>query len=193
MTQTFPQEWENRREIPNPQIRDVADQYEQARQILSLQPLGTGILLPLMNTASMAIELYLKCLAGEVVHISEGEGMAAGISPLGEFKSERVHAQASAGGHDYRKILGAIDEDIRSLLETSYAKVRGNEFKSDLMAVDNALVVTRYPFEPSSDLERISLKTLMSLSEFLRDFVVVLEPREIIRWKDESISKVEDV
>ena len=65
MTQTFPQEWESRREIPNPQIRDVADQYEQARQILSMQPPGTGILLPLMNTASMAIELYLKCLAGE--------------------------------------------------------------------------------------------------------------------------------
>ena len=119
--------------------------------------------------------------------------MAADISPTGEFKSERVHAQASAGGHAYKNILGAIDEDIRSLLETSYDKVRGNEFKSDLMAIDNALLVTRYPFEPNIDLERISLKTLTSLSEFLRDFVAGLEPRETIRWKDGSVSKVEDL
>ena len=56
MTGKYPQEWRSRREIPNPRIRDVADQYEQARLLLSTQPPGTGILLPLMNVAAMAME-----------------------------------------------------------------------------------------------------------------------------------------
>ena len=141
----------------------------------------------------MATELYLKCLAGEVVHVPEETGPPTDTSPIDEISSDRVYARASRGGHNFRQILDNIDEDVRSLLETTYVKEMGSEFRSDLSTIEDALVVTRYPFEPNHDLERIRLKTLMLISEFLKNFVASLEPRETIQWKDGSITMVEDV
>ena len=123
----------------------------------------------------MAIELYLKCLAGEVVQVPEEDALTTGIPEIDEIESYRVYAQASTGGHDFGKILCAIDEDVRALLETNYVNVAGSEFKHDLISIDDALVVTRYPFEPDKDLERINWETLMTISEFLRHFVTSLE------------------
>ena len=60
--QTTP--WRKRQEIPNAQVRDAAEQYEAARKLLT-QPPGSGILLPLMNVAAVAIELYLKSLSAK--------------------------------------------------------------------------------------------------------------------------------
>jgi len=44
--------WRKRQEIPDAQVRDAADQFEAARKVLDAQPPGSGILLPLMNTAA---------------------------------------------------------------------------------------------------------------------------------------------
>ena len=63
-----------RQEIPDPQILDAANQYESARRLLSAQPPGSGLVWPLLNTASVAIELYLKCLSAEKVYTDAGEG-----------------------------------------------------------------------------------------------------------------------
>ena len=62
------QEWKSRKEIPNPQIKDVADQYDAARRILLNQLPDSGVLSPLLNVSAVAIELYLKCLSAEVKH-----------------------------------------------------------------------------------------------------------------------------
>ena len=45
---------------PDSQIRAAADQYEAARQRLDMAPPGAGVVLPLINTAAVAVELYLK-------------------------------------------------------------------------------------------------------------------------------------
>ena len=177
-----PQAWKTRREIPNPQIRDAADQYEQARRLLENQPQGMGFLLPLMNSAAMAIELYLKCLAGKVIHVPERYGLGGYV----------VHAQANTGGHKFTTLMCAIEEDVRNLMESSYTKATGKELKHDLGTIEETLVVSRYPYEPDKDPSRVSLQTLMSISEFLQSFVAHLEPRETIQWKDGSISPIEN-
>ncbi len=181
MAGKHPQEWKTRREIPEPQIRDAADQYEQARKILRMQPPGTGVVLPMMNAAAMAIELYLKCLAAEVIQVPEGANPQASC----------VYAQASTRGHKFIKMFCRIDEDIRSQMEAVYFKATGRELEHDLGNIEDALVVTRYQHEPGMDVSRISLRTLASISEFLRSFVACLEPRETNQWKDGSISPVE--
>ena len=175
-----PQEWKARREIPNPQVRDAADQYEQARKILHHQPAGTGVALPMMNAAAMAIELYLKCLAAEVIHVPESADPEASL----------VYAQARTGGHKFTKMFCRIDEDIRSQMEAVYVKATGRELQHDLRSIEDALVVTRYPYEPGMDISGISLRTLASISEFLQSFVACLKPRETIQGKDGSISEV---
>ncbi len=175
------QEWRTRREIPNPQIKDAADQYEQARQILAEQPPGAGVLLPLVNNAAMAIELYLKCLAGETIHVPESD----------ERQSCVVYAKANTGGHQFTTILCTIDEDICRQMESIYVKATHRQLKHDLSTIEGALVVSRYPYEPDMDISRVSLQTLMSIAKFLRRFVASLEPRETIQWSDGSISTVE--
>ncbi len=181
MADKHPQEWVSRREIPDPQIRDAADQYEQARKILRMQPPGTGVVLPMMNAAAMAIELYLKCLAAKVIHVPEGASPQASL----------VYAQASARGHQFAKMFRRIDDDIRSRMEAIYVKATDREFQHDLRTIEDALVATRYPYEPDNDLLRVSFETLMSISEFLQNFVASLEPRETIQWEDGSISPVD--
>ena len=177
----YPQEWKSRREIPNPQIKDAAEQYEQARQILAKQPPGAGVLLPLVNSAAMAIELYLKCLAGEVIEVPESDGLQSCV----------VYAQANTGGHQFTTILCTTDEDIRRQMESIYLKSTHRHLKHDLSTIEGALVVSRYPYEPDMDISRVCLQTLMSISEFLQSFVASLEPRETIQWSDGSISTVE--
>ena len=139
----------------------------------------------------MAIELYLKCLAGEVLHVPEEDGPTPCIPGIEGTTASVVYAQASKRDHDFGKILCAIEKDVRGLLETTYVNVTGGDFKCDLDTIQDALVVTRYPFEPDNDLQCISLKTLMNISEFLRHFVARLEPKETIQWKDGSVSMVE--
>ena len=129
----------------------------------------------------MAIELYLKCLAAEVIHVPESANPQASL----------VYAQASTRGHKFIKMFCTIDEDIRSQMEAVYVKATGRELEHDLRTIEDALAVTRYPYEPGMDLKRISLPTLASISEFLQHFVASLEPRQTIQWKDGSISQVE--
>ncbi len=38
--------WSKRQEIPDAQVLDAADQYEEARKLLAKQPPGSGVLLP---------------------------------------------------------------------------------------------------------------------------------------------------
>ena len=63
--------WIKRQEIPDSQILDVADQYAQAFKLLAEQPLGSGIALPMMNSAAMAVELYLKSLSAELIYVED--------------------------------------------------------------------------------------------------------------------------
>ena len=179
----YPQEWESRREVPNPSIKDAADQYEQARLILSGHPPGTGVLLPMMNAAGMAIELYLKCLAAEVIHIPEQK---TDTPEIDEPQSYSVHAIANEGGHEFNLILDQINDDIRCRLEYSYKAKTDRSFREDLSTIGGVLVKSRYPYEPQNDPTDINFQILMSLSAFLRCFVANLEPRETIQWKDKT-------
>ena len=95
MTDKHPREWRSRREIPNSKIGDAAEQYEQARRLLSTQPPETGILLPLMNVAAMAGEHYLESLAREVVHLPESD----------DPQSYVVYARENKGRNGFGDVL----------------------------------------------------------------------------------------
>ena len=174
-----PQEWNSRREIPNPQVKDTADQYEQARLILSDQ---LGVVMPIMNVAGMAIELYLKCLAAEIIHIPEDDGIRTGNPEIDDVKSSRVHALANTGGHNIRDILCEIEGNIRGQLESSYEAATKRKLQDDISKISDVLVISRYPYESENDFSSVDYKILMSLSAFLKHFVDRLEPTEVIRW-----------
>ena len=115
MTQDIP--WRKRQEIPDAQIRDAADQYEAARKILASEPPGAGVVLPLINTAAVAIELYLKCLSAELIHTPDKDFPDVSI----------VTAAPTRWGHQLTTLLEELSDELKQELEAAYRA----EFPSD--------------------------------------------------------------
>jgi hypothetical protein len=51
MTSSEKQEppWRERRNVPDPQVLEAANQFDNARQLLDAQPAFSGVLYPMMN------------------------------------------------------------------------------------------------------------------------------------------------
>jgi len=172
--------WTKRQKIPDPQILDAADQYEQARKVLAEHPPGTGVLLPLMNTAAMAVELYLKCLSAELIHVAD-ERMP---------EASRVYAApATTGrqGHGLVDLLDAMPPDVHRLLIDAFdAELRprwNKDLQSVLAELEGAFMATRYPFEDGMDITRYNRECLMGLADFLGRFARSLPRTDRIEWK----------
>jgi len=164
-------------EIPDPQIRDVADQFELARQLLFAQPPGAGVLCPLMNTAAVAIELYLKCLSAEKVYVDAGLGWSR-VSATPEF------------GHGLATLLDKVKVDLRDELDRAFLAELPSlgrlSFQAALEQCEGAFETSRYPFEPNHALSKCPLLLLMGCSYFLQQFVAKLRTRETTQWSDQE-------
>jgi hypothetical protein len=164
--------WKKRREIPDPQVQDVAEQYDDARQLLQQQQPGSGVLLPLLNTAAVAVELFLKSLSSELIHV-----------PVDGFEGlSTVHAVAEQKHHRLVDLFDSIQDDVRSQLESSFAEQTGTILRDLLLRYERLFEVSRYPFEPATDIKKYPLMSLMELCNFLRKFVADLERIDQIEW-----------
>lgn len=172
--------WSKRQEIPDPQVLDAADQYEEARKLLAEQPPGSGVLLPLMNTACMAMELYLKCLSAELIYVEDKLMLEA----------SRVYAApaiTSKQGHGLVGLLNAMPLDVRLSLINAFDAELGPRWNKDLQSVlaelEGAFMATRYPFEHDIDITRYNLQHIMGLADFLGRFARSVQPTDRIEWK----------
>jgi len=172
--------WSKRQEIPDPQVLDAADQYEEARKLLAEQPPGSGVLLPLMNTAAMAVELYLKCLSAELIYIEDKH--------MPEIS--RVYAAPTiptGHGHGLVALLDAMPRDIHRSLINAFNDEYKDRWNDDLPKVlaelEGAFMATRYPFEHGADITRYNLEHLMGLAEFLSRFARSIEPMDCVEWQ----------
>jgi hypothetical protein len=174
------QPWRSRQEIPNPQICDAADQYEEARRILATEPPGSGVLLPLINVAAMAIELYLKSLSAQSVH-----------TPVEDFPGlSKVTAAPSLRGpkgHKLVALLEKVQNDLIQELEAAFRTECGGAgnltFREALEQCEGAFAASRYPFDHGMNLLSYPFRILMATSEFLTKFVGKLPHSERIEWK----------
>jgi hypothetical protein len=132
-----------------------------------------------MNTAAVAIELYLKCLSAEKLHVPTGDVSGC----------VTVHAApvlAGRKGHELAALFDEVPDEVRDDLERAFRKFNsatGDSCRDMLAQCEGAFAASRYPFEAGSHLSSFDLSTLMRLSEFLHKFVAGLEPRETIQWK----------
>ena len=173
------QPWHRRQEIPDPQIRDAANQFESARQLLwclaQWRP-GSGLLYPLMNTASVAIELYLKCLSAEKVY-TEAEGGWSKVSA----KPQR--------GHGLTMLLDEVEGGLGTELDRAFLGDHSAfgclSFRTALEQCEGTFERSRYPFETAGrhNLSQCPLDLLMACSHFLQQFVARLDTTETIQWK----------
>lgn len=172
------QYWKKRMKIPDPQVRDAAEQYDDARQLLQRQLPGPGLLLPLLNTAAVAVELFLKSLSSELIY-----------SPVADFDAlSTVHAKPEAPTHELETLFNKIPNDVRDDLERSFKKKSDVPLREMLRNYEGLFEVSRYPFEPKKEknpqkcISEYPLIELMALSEFLRIFVANMESRDQIDW-----------
>jgi hypothetical protein len=157
--------WVRRRETPDQQIIDAADQFLVASELLSREPPGSGVLLPTIHAAAVSIELYLKGLGAERIYIADAE--------MPEMS--RVSARAQVTGHALTKLLTAIPDKVRARVVGAYdAQLRPklrDDFEAALGKIEGAFATSRYPFEPGADITNCSPTSLIELAKFLRAFV----------------------
>lgn len=170
---TQPIHRKRRQEIPDAQIKDAADQYEEARRILSVLPPGTGVLLPELNCTLIAIELYLKSLAAERIFTPEEDGV------------QLVTARSLRGGHGLSVLLDALQEPIRSRLDQAGDQEfqdLGLTFRNAIERCDGIFQASRYSYEwgKGSKIREAPLDLLHRCSDFLSRYVAELEPQEYI-------------
>jgi hypothetical protein len=168
------QPWRTRREIPDPQVRDAADQFESARQLLFAQPPGSGLLSPLMNAAAIAIELYLKCLSADKIYTE----VTSGRSRVSAKPSQACHVLSTL----LDKVGGDMERELHQAFRTEVSAFRNISFRDALKECEGVFEKSRYPFEPNNDLTKYRLGLLMACSHFLRQFVAEMQTREIIEY-----------
>lgn len=169
------QPWKKRREIPDLQVQDAAEQYDDARQLLQQQPPGSGVL-PLLNTAAVAVELFLKSLSSKLIHV-----------PVDGFNGlSIVHAEPELKHHRLVKLFDNISDNLRSQLEADFALYTsgpiGKSLRDVLAMYEGLFASSRYPFEAKTNIRKYPLMPLMELSAFLRAFVAKMKPTDQIEW-----------
>ena len=169
--------WSKRWQIPDCQIVDAPDQYEEAFRLLLAQPPGSGVVLPLVNSAAVSIELYLKSLSAERIYTADAMMREGSV----------VTAYASIAGHSLKPLFEAIVDEVRAKLIEAYdAKLRfelKDDFVTALTRFDGAFSASRYPFEPNVNISGYNLQSLASIAKFLREFVRALPPKEMLEWR----------
>ena len=172
---TNAQLWKKRREIPDMQVLDAAEQYDDASRLLDARGAGAGVLLPLMNAAIISVELFLKSLSSESIFVPE--------STFGGYK---VYASPQVKKHTLIELYESIPEDIRDELDSRFTTSRRASSASSLREIlrtyEGLFAVSRYPFEEGSDIRKYPLTPLMELASFLRTFISSLRPVDRIDW-----------
>lgn len=166
--------WAKRQEIPDAQIKDAADQFADAAFVLKDLPPGSGVLLPLLNAASVGIELYLKSLSATLVHTPD---------TLVEDLSV-VTAKPVRRGHGLVALLDALDADLRVAIESRFCDEHpaSKPLAEVLASFEGMLEASRYQFEHGQELRRYNLASAMSCVGFLKQFVGDLQPHDRAWW-----------
>jgi hypothetical protein len=167
-------EWKMRQEIPDGQVRDAAEQFMSAWKLLEKQP-RSGILLPLINTAAVAIELYLKCLSSEVIYTPDDQ--------MDGWHT--VTAKPQRFGHTLGEILNKIPRHHQLEIQQTYADKHANDsrtFEDVLGSLEGAFMESRYTFEKNRNVARYSLNDLKNVCELLSKYVTDIKYKETIHW-----------
>lgn len=167
--------WKKRKQVPDQLIRDAADQYEEARQLLWALPPGSGTLWPAINAATIAVELYLKSLTAESVHEPVKD----------EVDVARVYSRPEVANHQLEVIYDGIKPKLKCELDEQFrlGAIGREPLRDTLGRFRGLFMISRYPFEPQADLSEFDLHLLMRLSAFLHRFVSQQEPVDIIEWR----------
>jgi len=167
-------EYKMRQQIPDDLVKDAAEQFMSGWKLLEQNIIpGSGLLLPFINTGTLVIELYLKCLSSKVIHTPEGQIKDMYI----------VTAAPQKSGHNLCNIFKKIPESYKVEMQQAYASTYDDEsrkFEDILRTLEGAFMDSRYSYETDRNIDKYSLKDLKNICEFLSKYVTNLKVKETI-------------
>lgn len=167
---------QKRIQIPNRKIKNCAEQFKNATELLYLQPLGSGVVLPLITNAVFAIELYLKSLNAQIICNEEYFFNALDIA------GGKVSAKVNCRIHPLTKLFNSINKDIKKQVVSYYKKSRlfstTTQLGTILKKYNNLYTKARFSFEKNQSVSGTSLTELKKLVNFFHAFVDQLQHKE---------------
>ena len=132
--------------IGDPQVKDAADQFYTASELLGSLPPGSEVLIPSVITSVLAIELYLKSL----IALPKSEN----VHTYGPNEGSRiVRAEVRQKTHRLTALFDAIDKPIRDHINTCYSgsilatHCGAGSFRDCLAKYNETFEKVRYIFE----------------------------------------------
>lgn len=157
-----------KKEIPNPQVKGVADQFYDASELLWEKPPGSGVLIPAIVNSVFSIELFLKSLISNSVikdYTDDGDGGGGGI----------VTAETEKAIHKLSLLFDEVETDIAESLEREFKQSKlGNNYKNlkeCLLEYDSTFVKVRYVYEDSDELVNTNIDELRKLAGLLHKHI----------------------
>ena len=147
----------------DPQIKDAADQYLSAANILNDRGAFSGVLLPKVINAVFSIELYLKALNSKKVYNSAPDQCGSIVT-----------AEPNTYGHDLSKLFNGLPSEIQTDLTNKYSSstAYNRASFSEIMAkYSRTFVGVRYVFQDSSALQSVNVTELLSIANFMGSYV----------------------
>ncbi|BCL75620.1 hypothetical protein JHS3_13560 [Jeongeupia sp. HS-3] len=166
-----------KKQIPDPQVKDAADQFWTAADLLRAQPPGSGVLLPEIINSVLALELYLKSVSSySIIKDLEdyGNGVRGGV----------VTAQPEKSTHKLSQLYDTADDWVRTELESEYSTStlyqNGKTLRDLLLRHDNVFVAVRYVYEDSDPLRSLNIAELHQLAQLMKGVVETLARKTTI-------------
>jgi len=166
-----------KKRVPDPQVKDVADQFFDAAKILWAKPPGSGVVIPAIVNSVLAIELYLKSLTAYSV-IKDLKDYGRGV--LGGT----VTATPRKRVHKLTEIFSVLEEPIKNEFENKYKESSlfksNSRFEDCLSSYNEVFVKVRYVFEDSSAFKDVNINELEQLMTLTKNAVESLPTKEIM-------------
>ncbi|EPA8594785.1 hypothetical protein ACQ7JZ_004447 [Vibrio parahaemolyticus] len=131
-------------EIPNSSVLDSAEQFYDGAEFLRQLPPMSGVLLPMITNASLAIELYIKSLCVRSIikdYKNFGNDVYGGI----------VTEEPLTKGHDLSSLLLIIGNEVIDNIESLHAdgviQYSFSELVQLVKPYDKLFVKARYAYE----------------------------------------------
>ena len=149
------------REIPNPQVLDAAKQFREGFLLMIAQPPCSGVLLPALHCASIALELYLKSCSAHEIEVPDSAFPGASY----------IYAESQARSHKLEDLFDQAPSYLRDVIEKGLEGMprlyRFSSVRDALEAHNGVFMASRYPFEPTSDLGAVEMEALSELLQLL--------------------------
>lgn len=161
-----------RLEIPNLMVFDSAEQFYDGAKILNALPPGSGVLLPIITNAALALELYIKSLNVRSVIEDYRPYKNGGYGGrVKEIPFKEIHVLSTL----LNNVIDEIKKDVNDLFSNGVITHSFCDLVDLVRPYDSLFIQVRYSYE-NDVLSNFNITTLFECTEILRDVITKITP-----------------